>query len=99
MSELVAPPTIFEFAPDVPDGVEVFADPNGVRITVAPVNGPKQRFAFIMDSVVYVVFMCFWTGGAIFGIFLSRPLWQKMIPILFVWALIVGLWRLILRKH
>jgi len=99
MNQAGPPPTVFEFAPDVPEGVEVYADPNCVRITVASPNGREQRFPVIMNSVPPVAFLCCWTGGLMCAIFLSRPLWQKVIPILIIWTPIIGLWRLILKKH
>jgi len=63
MSQLEPPPTIFEIARDVPDGVEVYADPNGVKITVAPPTGRGQRRYFKAGFAFRMAFTLCWGVG------------------------------------
>src|SRR5688572_25739980 len=63
MNDPVPPPTIFEFAPDVPEGVQVYSDRNCVKITVAPPTGRKQRLHFQAAFAFQMVFTCCWGVG------------------------------------
>jgi len=63
MTELRPPPTVFQFAPDVPEGVEVYSDPNCVRITVAPPAGRKPLLYLNAGFAFRMVFTWCWGVG------------------------------------
>src|SRR5437016_11342423 len=63
MNQLASPPSVFEFAPDVPEGVAVYSDSNCVKITIAPPTGQRQRLYFKAGFAFRMVFILCWGMG------------------------------------